>query len=148
MNETSPSQVRSGSGRAARVLVVDDDAEMRELLERVLRRDGHSVAHATNGRDALCALTDGAFDLVLTDLLMPEMDGIELIRELMVQSPGTPVVVLSGADAGGGNLLRAARVFGAAVALEKAISPAAIRATVRRVLGAADKPSEAIAAAA
>lgn len=128
-----PQNLRGGSN-AARILVVDDNLEMRELIERILRRDGHDVVHAINGRDALSALSTGAFDLVLTDLFMPEMDGIELIRELAVRSPGTPVVVLSGADDGGGNLLRAAQVFGAAVALEKTVPPAEVRATVRHVL--------------
>jgi CheY-like chemotaxis protein len=127
--------------RVARVLVVDDNHDMRELLERILRRDGHVVEHAANGRDALERLAGGGFDIVLTDLLMPEMDGIELIRELAARAPDIPVVALSGADVTSG-LLRAARVFGALVALEKTVSPTAIRDAIREVLRAREEDCE------
>jgi len=127
--------------RVARILVVDDSPDMRELLERILRRDGHVVEHAANGRDALELLMSGQFDIVLTDLLMPEMDGIELIRELSARAPDTPIVALSGADVTSG-LLRAARVFGALVALEKTVSPTAIRDAIRQVLRAKEEAVE------
>jgi CheY-like chemotaxis protein len=127
--------------RVARVLVVDDNQEMRVLLERILRRDGHLVEHAANGRDALERLAGGGFDVVLTDLLMPEMDGIELIRELSARAPDMPVVALSGADITSG-LLRAARVFGALVALEKTVSPTVIRDAIREILHAREEHRE------
>jgi CheY-like chemotaxis protein len=101
---------------------------------------GSAVA-ARLGDDALERLAGGGFDIVLTDLLMPEMDGIELIRELSARAPDTPIVALSGADIKGG-LLRAARVFGAQMALEKAVSPSAIREAVREVLRAREEQRE------
>ena len=132
---------------AARILVVDDSRDMHELIERILWRDGHVLAHAANGRGALRLLQAARFDLVLTDLFMPDMDGIELIRELTAQAAGTPIVVLSGADAAGaGNLLDAACVFGAATALRKPVSAPDLRAAVRAVLASrTDRTPRAVA---
>jgi CheY-like chemotaxis protein len=124
--------VAIGTTGAARVLVVDDSDTTRELVARILRRDGHIVLQAANGREALRLLRTTRADLVLTDLFMPDMDGIELLRALAMQAPDLPVVVLSGADAmGPGSLLGAATMLGAAAALSKPVTPEALRAAVR-----------------
>lgn len=60
----------------AHLLVVDDDADSREALSRILRRRGHRVTSVPNGRDALAVLTNQSPDLIVLDLRMPEMDGI------------------------------------------------------------------------
>jgi CheY-like chemotaxis protein len=82
----------------ATVLIVDDDADARETLAVVIRKAGHEVACAPNGREALSLVLHSLPDVVLLDLLMPEMDGpsfLEVVRSyLRIQS--LPVVVLTG----------------------------------------------------
>ncbi len=84
--------------RAGRILVVDDTASNRDLLSRRLRRDGHTVVAASSGEEALCIFNQQEFDLVLADVLMPDMNGIELLGQL--KSDGhfreIPVVMISG----------------------------------------------------
>ena len=64
------------------ILLVDDGEELRDLLRHVLERAGHLVTCAKNGIDANSAITGGSFDVVVTDMLMPERDGFELIAEI------------------------------------------------------------------
>ncbi len=78
-----------------RVLVVDDEAKMRRLLELSLKNMGHAVVQAVDGEAAVRAFDDGPFDLVLTDLRMPRMDGIDLLRALRERGEDVPVIVLT-----------------------------------------------------
>jgi two-component system, NtrC family, nitrogen regulation response regulator NtrX len=88
------------SGRAAsprfRALVVDDERVIRTLLRRVLTRAEFDVVEAANGQVALNLLRRGDFDLVVTDVQMPIMGGLELLEHLKLQQPELPIVVLSG----------------------------------------------------
>ncbi len=65
-----------------RILIVDDEASMREMLSIMLRRDGFEVAEAANGKEGLELFTQGEFDLVISDIRMPHKNGIELLREI------------------------------------------------------------------
>ena len=78
-----------------RILVVDDEAKMRRVLEIMLQKMGHEVVSAGNGVEALQCIEKGAVDLVITDLRMPEMDGIELLTELRAREILTPVIVIT-----------------------------------------------------
>jgi two-component system response regulator AtoC len=78
-----------------RILVVDDEAKMRRLLELALKGLGHDVVQADNGESALAAFDAAPFDLVLTDLRMPQMDGLELLRALRERGEDVPVIVLT-----------------------------------------------------
>lgn len=80
----------------ARILVVDDERFVLDLLRKVLERRGHEVELAGNGVEALERLSQAAFDLVLTDVVMPEMDGFELLRQVKARYPGVKVIVLTG----------------------------------------------------
>jgi CheY-like chemotaxis protein/tRNA A-37 threonylcarbamoyl transferase component Bud32 len=83
-----------------RILVVDDVADNRAVLERRLEREGHIVVCAENGREALDRMRDGGFDLILLDILMPEVDGFEVLRRLK-RAPETrdiPVIMISALD--------------------------------------------------
>ena len=64
------------------VLVVDDDDVLRELLRRILEKDGYTVVEARNGKEALARLNELTPGIILLDLMMPEMDGFELVEEL------------------------------------------------------------------
>ncbi|MEW6486652.1 MAG: sigma-54 dependent transcriptional regulator [Thermodesulfobacteriota bacterium] len=79
----------------AKVLVVDDDASLRRVLEYNLAQEGHAVATAASGEEALAALARGRFDLVVTDIKMPGMDGLDLLRRIRADSPDTPVIVIT-----------------------------------------------------
>lgn len=78
-----------------RVLVVDDEAPMRRVLEIMLQKMGHETRAACNGREALALAQRESFDLVLTDLRMPEMDGVALLDALRAQSIEAPVILLT-----------------------------------------------------
>lgn len=79
------------------VLVVDDDGANRDLLSQRLERQGYEVVSAGNGREALDLLATGAFDLVLLDIMMPEMDGFEVLRRLKADDRmrHVPVIMIS-----------------------------------------------------
>jgi DNA-binding NtrC family response regulator len=81
--------------RKARILVVDDEPSARTGLERLLRQEGFATSAAANGREALDATREMPFDLVITDLKMPEMDGLELLAELHKDQPNLPVIVVT-----------------------------------------------------
>jgi PAS domain S-box-containing protein len=78
------------------VLVVDDEEQVRETLAEMIEVLGHRVSRADGGRAALSALADSDFDLVFTDLSMPEMDGWEVAREVRRRSPRTRIAVVTG----------------------------------------------------
>lgn len=78
----------------ARILLVDDDPSLREVVRYALDRDGHTVVEASNGADALTAFDLAEPDLVVLDVLMPEMDGLAVCRELRARS-SVPIVFLS-----------------------------------------------------
>ncbi|HYC33792.1 MAG TPA: response regulator [Gemmatimonadales bacterium] len=81
---------------AKRVLVVEDDPEVRRVLVRMLGRHGYHVSEAPEGRAALEAVTENPTDVVLTDLTLPDMNGVELIIALRAAYPRLPVVAMSG----------------------------------------------------
>src|SRR5215813_15160519 len=89
--------MREGSQSGARLLVVDDNKVNRLLLTRSLEQQGHSVFSAEHGRAGLEMLRREAFDLLLLDIEMPEMDGFEVLEQLVkdLQLRDLPVIVTS-----------------------------------------------------
>ena len=87
------SAAAAGDKVKGRILVVDDEASARSGLERLLTQEGFSVTSAADGAAALRVAAEFAPDVVVTDLKMPEMDGIELLKQLRKQDQGLPVVV-------------------------------------------------------
>ena len=85
-------------GKNRRVLVVDDEKNVQDVLSELLYCMGFEVALAGNGDEALAIFLENSFDLVLTDLEMPIMDGWNLAHLIKKRSPNTPVVLLTGAD--------------------------------------------------
>jgi CheY-like chemotaxis protein len=117
------------------ILVVDDEEEMRDTLERVLAEAGYRVVTAGNGAEVGSILAQVHVDLVMTDLLMPEKDGTEVIAELRKKHPSTPIVAMSG---GGrmprGEYLKIARLFGAHAILEKPFTNEQLLSTIELLL--------------
>jgi two-component system, cell cycle response regulator CpdR len=84
----------------ARALVVDDEELVRNLIARVAREHFETVTVAAGGQEALTALAAAAFDLVITDLRMPDVDGLAVVQWLSAHQSGTPVIAITGfADA-------------------------------------------------
>ena len=86
----------SSSDAKYSVLVVDDNESVREVLTIMLSRRGHRCESATNGIEAMQKVKQSNFDAVITDLQMPEMDGIVLMRELSHHFPDLPVMIMTG----------------------------------------------------
>src|SRR5918999_5755240 len=104
----------------ARILVVDDDADMRFIVREILKSAGHDVTVAVNGREGTVAYFEQRPDLVITDLFMPEKDGLTVIRELRAASPEVKIIAISGGGpAGEPGSLDNARTLGAVGALAK-----------------------------
>jgi len=78
-----------------KILVVDDEPEVRQLMEHFLTERGYEVRIAENGRLGLAALDSFTPDVVLLDMHMPEMDGLETLRRLAVRSPSLPVIMIT-----------------------------------------------------
>ena len=77
------------------VLLIEDDAEAAGLLMRGLRESGYTVDHAGDGREGLARALQGQFDLIVTDRMLPHLDGLTIIERLRTRGSGTPVLVLS-----------------------------------------------------
>ena len=114
------------------ILVVDDDAQVRKLCRLTLEESGYLVSEATNGKNALAAIEQTDFDLIVLDLAMPDMDGFEFLKTVRVKSPKLKIVVISGFL--GGTMLAAAKLFGAAATLAKPFSPDSLILVVSEVL--------------
>ena len=117
---------------SARIVVVDDEPGVRSFLRMALEQGGHRVIEAVNGKDAILQVRACHGDLVITDLVMPEQEGIETIRALRREMPGLGIIAISGAF--GGRFLVLAEKLGADVVLAKPISQKKILATVAEVL--------------
>jgi DNA-binding NtrC family response regulator len=79
----------------ATVLVVDDNAEHGQALAKIFERAGYRVSTAGDGEEALKVLVDRPYDLILTDLRMPRMNGLELLRNIRGLSPDVPVLIIT-----------------------------------------------------
>jgi two-component system, cell cycle sensor histidine kinase and response regulator CckA len=116
-----------------RILVVDDEAEIRKLLRQFLEHAGYQVAEASNGRQAVAEVDAGGVALVITDLVMPEKEGIETIREMRQHHRDVKIIAMSGAF--GGRFLRTAEMLGAHATLSKPVRAEQLVGTVKEVLG-------------
>jgi CheY-like chemotaxis protein len=122
--------VPAGGGET--ILVVEDEAAMREVTCRMLRRNGYIVLDATNGEDALRVASGSDFDLLLTDVVMPQMSGRELALRLSASKSGIAVLFMSGYS---GGVLGPQRVLDDGVALiQKPFNEQALLAKVHEVL--------------
>ncbi|MDB5552971.1 MAG: transporter [Rhizobium sp.] len=80
----------------ARILITEDEDSLRSFVARALRMDGHETVEAADGAEGLEALSDGRFDLLLSDIRMPVMDGIELTHKAAAAHPGLKILLMTG----------------------------------------------------
>lgn len=124
--------MNSNEAMTAKVLVVDDDAAVRDLVAAMLESGGYPVAVASNGREALAMLASEGFEVIITDLVMPEQEGIETIKLIRRDYPAVKVIAMSGAF--GGDYLRIAGYLGAHGTISKPLRIQTVLDTVKNVL--------------
>jgi two-component system OmpR family response regulator len=127
-----------------KILLVEDDLETASYLVRGLGEEGHTVDHVTDGRDGLFLATDGSFDLIILDRMVPGLDGLALLRALRAAGAATPVLILSalasvgdrieGLDSGSDDYLVKPFSFGELLAR--------VNALLRRAEGGATAPAD------
>jgi CheY-like chemotaxis protein len=130
----------------ARILVVDDDPAVQLTIQLLLERAEHSVDVASDGRKGLAKVETEEFDLLLLDVFMPGMDGLETMRLIRQKKPALPIIVISGRPITPGlghepDFLAMATKLGAVRSLPKPFKPATLLATVASCLEAAQQPS-------
>jgi len=112
------------------ILVVEDNSDLREALVAVLENSGHDALGALNGKVALEYARQHSITLLITDLIMPEQEGIETIRFYVQEFPDIPIIAISGNP----EYLPAAKHLGAAVVLAKPIGYADLLHAVRNLI--------------
>lgn len=105
------------------ILIVEDDKDLREMLKVSLSKRKHTVLEASDGKEAILHFKPAITDLVITDLIMPDEDGLKVIMKIKEIKPGIKIIAISGGGkVGPGNYLNVARALGADVVLPKPFS--------------------------
>ncbi len=117
---------------APRILIVDDEPMVRVFFDQILSGDGYFVASAGTVRQALRAIADKAFELVLVDLSLPDGDGLDLVRQMRVELPYLKILATSGFLVG--NMPEVAIAAGATATLSKPTTASKLRYAVYRLL--------------
>ncbi len=120
----------------ARILIIDDDDQMRNMIRQILEDTGHEVLVAPDGRVGLDLFRQHPVDLIITDILMPEVDGLEIIQTLRRESPEIKIIAISGGgETGRLDYLPEAREFGAQHTFSKPFHHSELLEVVERLLG-------------
>jgi len=118
-----------------RLLVIDDDFFVRDMLERLMRKAGYEVETAENGAEALRLHRRNPVELVITDILMPEKEGLETITEFRKSFPGVKVIAISGGGRiGPANYLKMAKLLGADRTFAKPVDTSRLLSAVEELL--------------
>lgn len=112
------------------ILIVDDDETVRDLLVLTLGRLGHTVLQAANGNEAMALFRQHRPDMVITDMVMPDRDGIETIMDLRRDGSTVPIIAISGNSLLTGLYLKTAQQLGALQVLSKPFTLEQLRAVV------------------
>ena len=119
----------------AHVVVIDDQEPIRRLVRRALEKDGHEVLEAGEGEAGMALLDRAPVDVVITDIFMPGMDGIQVLREIRKRFPAVKVIAMSGGDSSGlMDLRHDAELLGAVKSLSKPFTAREVVDVVRSVL--------------
>jgi CheY-like chemotaxis protein len=116
------------------ILIVDDDHLVRSVLRQMLEPEGYTVTEAPDGRVGLARWREEPADLLLTDLLMPEQDGIEIIRAVRKGWPNAKIIAMTGGGKMGIDCLPVAKQLGAHKTLHKPMDRVTLLAAVEEVL--------------
>ena len=126
------------SHEPATILLVDDEELLRAGVQEMLEMSGYRVITATNGHEAMACLKQHAIDLVITDLVMPKMDGVDFVEQLRQIWPDVPVIVVSGSTR---NIMQrygieSIQVPGADASLSKPFKGVDLMSQIKELLGA------------
>jgi CheY-like chemotaxis protein len=125
-------------GQGKRILVIDDDDQVRMLVRNMLERAGYEVASASDGDVGMQLMRQQPFDLVITDLYMPNKEGLETIVELKREFPHAQIIAISGGNPSAGmDYLEVAAKLGARKVLAKPIERETLLASVGELLDTA-----------
>ncbi|MGI6638135.1 MAG: response regulator [Desulfobulbus sp.] len=120
-----------------KILVIDDDAQIRLMLRDMFGWEGYEVLEAANGREGLLVQRQQAADLVITDLIMPEQEGLETITVLKSEFPDLKIIAVSGGGrVSADQYLPMAQEFGADMVFSKPFDIRQLSAAVKQLLGA------------
>ena len=125
----------------AQILVIDDDTAIRTMVRMALEHAGHTVTEAPDGRAGLQLLSERMPELVITDLIMPEKEGLEVMMEARKTHPSLRFIAMSGAGRRGSDYLRVAKYLGAKCILAKPFTPEQLMAEVNRLLASGGAPT-------
>jgi two-component system, chemotaxis family, chemotaxis protein CheY len=117
------------------VLVIDDDDQVRMMLRDMLETAGYQVLDAPNGRVGLSRYRAQPADVVITDILMPEREGLETIMDLRRLNPGVKIIAISGGSVNKMDYLSSANLLGASKTFAKPVSRAELLSAVAGLLG-------------
>ena len=119
----------------AKILIIDDEKDICELLEELFKEEGWNAITANDGKEALDHLSSECIDLVITDMVMPKMEGTEILKTIMKDYPAIKIIVMSGgARIGSKDFNEAAQNLGIKDALRKPIDFNILLKTVKRLL--------------
>lgn len=117
-----------------RILIIDDDAPMRAMLRETFVLNGYAVDTASNGQEAETLYNRNRYSIIITDIVMPEKDGIEVILDLLKKNNGTQIIAISGgARITAADYLVTADKFGVAATFQKPIDRRALLAKVKEL---------------
>lgn len=120
----------------AHILVIEDDSAVQTLFGQLLEGEGYTVSHATNGAEGMSLLKQQKTDLIITDIMMPEMDGLEVIQAVQDTHPKLPIIAISGGmRAVPINFLPHAKKFGARRVFAKPVVLSDLLSAVKELLG-------------
>lgn len=123
------------SAGLSKILVIDDNELVREMVSATLDTAGHEVRHAADGEEGLRIQDEYQADVVVTDMVMPVLDGVETIRRMKRMSPPPAIIAISGSGhLGADSHLRLARQCGADAILPKPVQRQALLAAVQQIL--------------
>jgi len=121
-----------------RILIIDDNSAVRETMARILQLAGYETITAGDGNEGLARMRKEKPDLIITDIIMPEKEGIETIREILIEQPNARIIAVSGGGRHANmDFLEAARKLGAMEVIEKPFEPEDLVNRVSRCFKAA-----------
>jgi len=123
----------------ASILLIEDDAPVRRIISMMLEKEGHEVSEAADGELGIQIYRERSIDLVITDIIMPNKEGLEMIKELKKEYPDVKIIAISGGGKiEGRHYLKLAKKFGVDLTFEKPFNWQKLIESVNEIIGHTD----------